>query len=1637
MSIAIVLSISGQAWARDASGNLRELRVGDALQEGETVVTSNGGDVQLDFGDNLDPTLIEGGEQVVMTQELGADQSVDASEFAALDEDLEALLAALDDESIDLLDVLDATAAGAGPGGAADGGHSFVRLARIAEDVDPLIFNFGLNDLGGPPEEQGGAFLLAETEVEEPEVPVVIAPTAESFDATLLDIETLNEPGSVASGILPFTFGSGSGGTVTFAAMDGVVLQVGGETLTFSWNAGTSTLQAVSEARGITIFSIEINPSTGAFTVTQVNSLLHGEGMDEALASLVYTVSSSSGSATGTLQLTIVDDAPRALDDSANTGEDTPVTVNVMANDTGGADGATLTAASLRNPSQGTLSFAANGQVTFTPAPGFEGDAVIDYTITDADGDTASATLTVTVAPDSVPVIAINADSDNVDEAGLPNGSAAGDGSHVTSGTFNLDTGNDGLASLVINGVNVTAGGTVQGSHGSLVVTLVDGSYSWTYTLDGATDGDTTSDSFTLVVTDSDGSTATDSFTVDIVDDVPVARDDTASTGEDTPITVNVMANDTAGADGATLTAASLRNPSQGTLSFAANGQVTFTPAPGFEGDAVIDYTITDADGDTASATLTVTVAPDSVPVIAISADSDSVAEAGLPNGSAAGDGSHVTSGTFNLDTGNDGLASLVINGVNVTGGGTVTGSHGSLVVTPGAGGSYSWTYTLTGPTSGDTTSDSFTLVVTDSDGSTATDSFTVDIVDDVPVARDDTASTGEDTPITVNVMANDTAGADGATLTAASLRNPSQGTLSFAANGQVTFTPAPGFEGDAVIDYTITDADGDTASATLTVTVAPDSVPVIAINADSDSVDEAGLPNGSAAGDGSHVTSGTFNLDTGNDGLASLVINGVNVTGGGTVTGSHGSLVVTPGAGGSYSWTYTLNGATSGDTTSDSFTLVVTDSDGSTATDSFTVDIVDDVPVAANDNGGTVTEDAAVNELSGNVLVNDSFGADGPVGGTASVSWNVSAEELAEIGKYGTLVLNTDGSWSFTLDNSLAAVQALNASDLLNFNLGYTITDADGDTASATLSLAIQGANDSAQVTVNVSGADSTVHEAGLTSEADTRESASGSFQVAATDGITSVTVGGQSFTLAQLQGFTAASPSVGIVTSMGMLYLTGYSGSATAGTVSYTYTLSEAQAHGAPGSSTDGTLIDSVALGVSGVGGSSGGANLSIAVIDDAPVLNVTNAVSLNAIGVSFTGTLADIGADFPGSVTLSGTPPAGLTSGGKAVTYQLSAGGSVLTATAGGQAVFKLTAHPDGTYTYEQFQPLDLAILNSNLQGSVGASGPQLAYFIYEDGTFGSNASAKAWSVKITGSGNVNPSTQGMGIGNNLFETGEKMRLDFDNEGASGTVNLAYVAKIGINGLDGSETVAYTVKLSDGTSLTGIATSASLVDGSLFITASPGTYIDYVDLVAGHSTSVRITSISTFTLDDGVPKNLEFGFTATDADGDSVTGSLSVTVQNSNELSGNADDNIIAGGAGAQTLSGGAGNDTLIGGAGNDTLIGGDGDDVFQWNFGDQGTTSAPAIDTVKDFGHGEDVLDLADLLQNEGVETIDSFIVAAQQGSDTVLYINHEGGINVDGSNATQVIVLENYSMGEVSSADFLQEMLENGQLHIDQ
>ncbi|WP_016913262.1 type I secretion C-terminal target domain-containing protein, partial [Vreelandella stevensii] len=161
--------------------------------------------------------------------------------------------------------------------------------------------------------------------------------------------------------------------------------------------------------------------------------------------------------------------------------------------------------------------------------------------------------------------------------------------------------------------------------------------------------------------------------------------------------------------------------------------------------------------------------------------------------------------------------------------------------------------------------------------------------------------------------------------------------------------------------------------------------------------------------------------------------------------------------------------------------------------------------------------------------------------------------------------------------------------------------------------------------------------------------------------------------------------------------------------------------------------------------------------------------------------------------------------------------------------------------------------------------------------------------------------------------------------------------------------------------------------------------------------------------------------------------------------NNSTGTGGNDILIGGEGDDILFGQGGNDTLIGGTGNDIMYGGSGANTFVWESGDEGSEQRPAVDQVMDFNLGQfgvdsaaDRLDIADLLQGENAENLDQYIKAEQQGADTVLHIKSDGGLASDGSNADQQVVLKGVQMPEGrSSSDFIQSMLDDGQLRIDQ
>ncbi|RIX69402.1 VCBS domain-containing protein, partial [Acidovorax cavernicola] len=259
------------------------------------------------------------------------------------------------------------------------------------------------------------------------------------------------------------------------------------------------------------------------------------------------------------------------------------------------------------------------------------------------------------------------------------------------------------------------------------------------------------------------------------------------------------------------------------------------------------------------------------------------------------------------------------------------------------------------------------------------------------------------------------------------------------------------------------------------------------------------------------------------------------------------------------------------------------------------------------------ITEDGTPNTVSGSVKTNDRDGADNsnnvPVTG---VSFGGAAGTVGSsiTTTYGSIVLNADGTYTYTLNNADARVQALTVGETLTEVVTYTITDADGDTSTATLTITINGANDTPGVTVNdgngAATGQVTVYEAGLTSAGDTSETTAGTFAITSPDGVASINVGGTTITLAQLQGLSPGSPLV-INTPSGQLTLTGFTGTTlpngvvTGGTVDYSFTLGAAQTH-----SGGAEVTEAIALTVTDRDGDVANGTLTVLIINDTPTAN-----------------------------------------------------------------------------------------------------------------------------------------------------------------------------------------------------------------------------------------------------------------------------------------------------------------------------------------------------------------------------------------------------------------------------------------------
>jgi Bacterial Ig domain len=108
------------------------------------------------------------------------------------------------------------------------------------------------------------------------------------------------------------------------------------------------------------------------------------------------------------------DAAPTANNDTATTDEDTPVNVNVLANDVE-PDGDTLSVVSVTQGANGAVSINPDKTVHYAPAANFFGSDSFTYTIDDGHGGQSTATVNVTVnAVNDAPTFTINSLSQTV-----------------------------------------------------------------------------------------------------------------------------------------------------------------------------------------------------------------------------------------------------------------------------------------------------------------------------------------------------------------------------------------------------------------------------------------------------------------------------------------------------------------------------------------------------------------------------------------------------------------------------------------------------------------------------------------------------------------------------------------------------------------------------------------------------------------------------------------------------------------------------------------------------------------------------------------------------------------------------------------------------------------------------------------------------------------------------------------------------------------------------------------------------------------------------------------------------------------------------------------------------------------------
>jgi glucose/arabinose dehydrogenase len=506
--------------------------------------------------------------------------------------------------------------------------------------------------------------------------------------------------------------------------------------------------------------------------------------------------------------------APVVTGSSVSTAEDTALTIPLIASD---PDGDALTRAVSRNPAKGSLGTITAGTVVYTPTAQLNGADSFEFTA--SDGAVTSSPATV-----SVDVTEVNDAPDAVNDTT----SLAEDGNLLIDVRANDTKGpsNESGQTLTISSVTTPGHGTASIEGGSVRYTPVAnyaGTDSFGYQVcdDGTTNGAAASlcDSATVAVT------------VTPVNDAPAAADDTATVAEDGNVLVAVRTNDS-DVDGNPLmiTAVTPGAPTNGTVAIQ-SGSIRYTPSPNFSGQGRFDYTISDGAGGTDVGGVVVNVTPVNDAPAAV----DDM-RAGTEDTQATFSGASLVANDTDIDGGALGVTAVAVR----------ADTHGSVSFADGQ-----VTYA---PADNFNGLARFDYTVSDGAGGTDTGTVSVDVaaVNDSPLVVDDAQSTAEATPVTIDVLANDSPGPpdeSAQALTVAALGVPGHGTAVPDA-GKVRYTPKPGFKGADTFTYDACDSGSLCHAATVVVNVGEVNDAPIATDVSATALEDAETPIDLAAFD-------------------------------------------------------------------------------------------------------------------------------------------------------------------------------------------------------------------------------------------------------------------------------------------------------------------------------------------------------------------------------------------------------------------------------------------------------------------------------------------------------------------------------------------------------------------------------------------------------------------------------------------------------------------------------------------------------------------------------------------------------------------------------------------------------------------